>query len=42
MAQGSEVKGKVSQNTKRFIGVKETTCFGLLRDHHQVCKVLRD
>ena len=37
-----EVKGKVSQNTTSFIGVNETTCFGLLGGHHQVCKVLRD
>ena len=30
-----EVKGKVSQNTISFIGVNETTCFGLLGGHHQ-------
>jgi len=37
-----KVKCKVSQNTTSFIGVNETTCFGLLGCHHQVCKVLRD
>jgi len=38
----SAVKSKVSKNTTSFVGVKETTSFGLFGGHHQVCKFLRD
>jgi len=34
------MKCKVSQNTTSFIGVNEITCFDLLGEHHQVCKVI--